>query len=415
MKFFLRTALVSAVFASSFAFADAQPGQTYISPMGTYIDDDVDRGVDDEFAGGQLGFGFVLSDLWNLEAFVQGASLSGTVGQDQFGAGVDLQRIINRDGRFSPYWFVGAGILEIDRDNARSEDGGMYSLGAGFLADIFGDSGVALRSEFRYRTDNIIDRRSRDKLVSVGLQFPFGEKSAEYADSDGDGVSDALDRCPGTPMGVVVDATGCEPDGDKDGVADSRDKCPMTRAGATVDSNGCERDSDGDGVKDGLDLCPNTPAGARVNAQGCEMDSDGDKVVDRLDKCPNTRAGAQVDVSGCEIKEEIKLPGVNFESNSARLLPGAERVLNDAAETLRRNPSITVEVAGHTDSDGAADYNESLSDRRARAVRDYLAGRGVSMNRMTARGYGEADPIASNANAQGKAMNRRVVLRVTAR
>ncbi|MGB5354288.1 MAG: OmpA family protein, partial [Woeseia sp.] len=167
--------------------------------------------------------------------------------------------------------------------------------------------------------------------------------------------------------------------------------------------------------KDGLDMCPNTVAGAKVNAQGCEMDSDGDKVVDRLDKCPNTRAGAQVDVNGCEIKEEITLPGVNFAYNSAELLPGAERVMNDAAETLRRNPSITVEVAGHTDSDGAADYNESLSERRARSVRDYLAARGVPMNRMTVRGYGESAPIASNGTKEGKAMNRRVVLRITSR
>ena len=72
-------------------------------------------------------------------------------------------------------------------------------------------------------------------------------------------------------------------------------------------------------------------------------------------------------------------------------------------------------MAGHTDSDGAAAYNESLSQRRASTVRDYLAARGVAMNRMTVRGYGEAEPIASNANATGKAQNRRVVLRITSR
>jgi OOP family OmpA-OmpF porin len=145
------------------------------------------------------------------------------------------------------------------------------------------------------------------------------------------------------------------------------------------------------------------------------LDGDKDGVVDRLDKCPNSKAGVEVDVNGCEIKEEIRLPGVNFESNSDRLLPGAESVLGDAAATLRKNPAIKVEVAGHTDSDGAADYNESLSARRAATVRDYLASNGVAVERMTVRGYGEAEPIDSNATPAGKAANRRVVLRITAR
>ncbi len=109
------------------------------------------------------------------------------------------------------------------------------------------------------------------------------------------------------------------------------------------------------------------------------------------------------------------MPGVNFESNSDRLLAGAEQVLDDAAATLVKNPTINVEVAGHTDSDGTAAYNESLSERRARTVRDYLATRGVDMNRMTVRGYGEAEPIADNSTAAGKAQNRRVVLRITSR
>jgi OOP family OmpA-OmpF porin len=122
-----------------------------------------------------------------------------------------------------------------------------------------------------------------------------------------------------------------------------------------------------------------------------------------------------VDVAGCEIKEEIRLPGVNFESNSDRLLSGAENVLQDAAASLQRNPTIKVEVAGHTDSDGAAEYNEGLSQRRALTVRDYLIARGVSPDRMTVRGYGESSPIADNATASGKAQNRRVVLRITER
>ena len=190
------------------------------------------------------------------------------------------------------------------------------------------------------------------------------------------------------------------------------DKCPGTAAGVRVDASGCAIDTDGDGISDDKDKCPGTPVGAKVDANGCELDGDRDGVVDRLDQCPNSRAGAQVDIKGCEIKAEIKLPGVNFESNSDRLLPGAENVLRDAAATLRKNPTITVEVAGHTDSDGTAAYNESLSARRAETVHDYLVANGIAEDRMSVRGYGESQPIADNGTREGKAQNRRVVLRV---
>jgi len=86
--------------------------------------------------------------------------------------------------------------------------------------------------------------------------------------------------CPGKGL---LDAPCKVPDSDGDGVSDDKDRCPGTVAGAKVDASGCERDADGDGVVDRLDQCPNSPAGRRVNAQGCELDADGDGVVDRLD------------------------------------------------------------------------------------------------------------------------------------
>jgi OOP family OmpA-OmpF porin len=182
-----------------------------------------------------------------------------------------------------------------------------------------------------------------------------------------------------------------------------------------VNADGCPPDGDGDGVHDDSDRCPNTPRGATVGADGCELDEDSDGVVDRLDRCPGTPRNTQVDVRGCEIKSEIELPGVNFETNSDRLLAGAESELDVAAASLDKNPSIRVEVAGHTDSDGAAEYNEGLSLRRATTVRDYLIARGIAESRLTVRGYGESQPIADNGTRDGKAQNRRVVLRVVER
>ncbi|MFP5409153.1 MAG: OmpA family protein [Gammaproteobacteria bacterium] len=201
-------------------------------------------------------------------------------------------------------------------------------------------------------------------------------------------------------------------DADKDGVADDKDRCPNTPAGAKVDANGCELDSDGDGVVDRLDKCPDTPAGRKVNAQGCELDSDGDGVVDALDQCPDTPAGDKVDNKGCTLANTIVLKGVNFDNDSAVLKAEAKAILDDSARTLKRYPDIKAEVAGHTDSRAADAYNQALSQRRAQAVMDYLISAGVPAASLSAKGYGEAEPVADNATEAGRADNRRVELRI---
>ena len=419
MRIFAVAMIAVALLAGGTAYADAEAGQGYFSAMGTFMDDDEDRGVQDGFNGGQMSFGYALNDAWNIEALLSVANADGdfpavTGDQRHLGIGIDMQRVFRRAERFSPYLHVGVGYFTNDLVESTEEEGNMISGGAGFLLNMF-SSDVALRGEWRYRRESASSDDLSDNLFSLGLHIPFGSGTPAFVDSDGDGVRDGLDRCPNTPAGTTVDAYGCPLDSDGDGVEDSRDRCPGTPAGVRVDANGCALDSDGDGVGDDKDKCPGTVAGAAVDADGCEMDGDNDGVVDRLDECPDSAPGVQVDIKGCEIKEEIQLRGVNFESNSDRLLPGAENVLNDAAATLRKNPSIKVEVAGHTDSDGAADYNEGLSARRAATVHDYLVANGISPDRMTVRGYGESQPIADNATAAGKAANRRVLLRIVER
>lgn len=231
-------------------------------------------------------------------------------------------------------------------------------------------------------------------------------------DSDGDGVVDRLDACPGTVAGRKVDITGCEPDADGDRVADRLDACPGTPAGRKVDARGCEMDSDKDGVVDGLDQCPDTPAGNKVDARGCEMDSDKDGIVDGLDKCPDTPAGDKVDNQGCTLLSTIALEGVNFDTDSAVLHGDASAILDDAVAILKRYPALKVEVAGHTDNSGPAAYNQQLSERRAKAVMAYFVGNGVAAEQLTAKGYGESQPVADNGTAEGRAQNRRVELRV---
>jgi OOP family OmpA-OmpF porin len=170
-------------------------------------------------------------------------------------------------------------------------------------------------------------------------------------------------------------------------------------------------DSDGDGVPDGADRCPGTPSGAHVNAAGCELDADADGVIDRLDKCPGTKAGVRVDGVGCEIADVIILKGVNFANNSARLTSDSLPVLDAAAETLSKRANVSTEIAGYTDDRGSEEHNHVLSQRRADAVKDYLVSKGVAPSQLSSRGYGEESPIANNKTASGRAANRRVEMR----
>ena len=187
--------------------------------------------------------------------------------------------------------------------------------------------------------------------------------------------------------------------------------CPSSAAEPEPEAPG---DADGDGVTDDKDRCPTTPAGAKVDANGCELDSDGDGVVDSKDACPGTPAGTKVDAKGCEVMAKaISLSGIYFHTDSAELRSESIAVLNATADTLNANPGVGVEIAGHTDDQGEASYNQGLSQRRAAAVRDYLTSQGVDGSRLSASGYGESQPVADNSTSEGRSKNRRVELRIT--
>jgi len=183
--------------------------------------------------------------------------------------------------------------------------------------------------------------------------------------------------------------------------------------GALLDANGCAFDTDGDGVVDGLDQCPGTPAGVAVDALGCPLDTDGDGVIDINDECPGTPAGAAVDSKGCELvvgDTIVSLTGVNFETNSAVLTAHATSQLDTAINALADASNVVnVAVEGHTDSTGTAAYNQTLSLHRAEAVIHYLVNHGgLDATKFSAVGMGEGSPVASNDTAEGRAMNRRV-------
>jgi OOP family OmpA-OmpF porin len=134
-------------------------------------------------------------------------------------------------------------------------------------------------------------------------------------------------------------------------------------------------------------------------------------VVDATDRCPSTPAGDKVDTAGCSLTIRLE---VFFDTNSSTIkpesFPDLDRVVTFMKET---SPSATGVVEGHTDSQGADAANLALSQRRADAVLRYLVDQGVSPGRLSAQGYGETQPVADNGTADGRAQNRRVVLRRT--
>ena len=420
--------------------AYGQSGDWYAAGSIVYNDDDGARNTDDSVSGIQFNVGRNWMDNFAYEGVLGYSDIKGWKGatlevpdEQQLDLAANILTFYNRDGVFAPYVLVGIGYLNVSYGDGSlgalikpGEDGGAltYTAGLGFKWRL-GDSNFSLRGEFRLRgaSDPIT---LNDRVGTLGVEYRFGGKSRalglppsdQPADTDGDGVLDMWDECANTPPGIGVTSRGCEiqrieDDTDDDRVPNSEDACPDTPAGVPVSADGCSLDSDMDGVLTGQDRCPGSRPGADVNKFGCENDVDKDGVADHHDRCLDTRQGAKVDVYGCEIKDIISLPGVNFQTGSDLLAPGAEDLIEIAAQTLNNHPDLNIEVAGHTDSQGSDVNNIGLSDRRAKTVYDYLFLYGVDPARMSFKGYGESEPIADNSISEGRAINRRVELRVT--
>jgi outer membrane protein OmpA-like peptidoglycan-associated protein len=349
------------------------------------------------------------------------------LGQDNFlleaDAGVNV-KLLTDNHFFVPYLTAGFGASMYKG----SYFGAYIPAGAGLQFNL-GGSDAFLFTQVTYRM-KVTDLTNYHLNYSLGFGSPLTEKKAVKVippppapvvvpvDTDKDGITDDVDKCPTVPG--VAKYGGCPvPDTDKDGINDDNDKCPTVPGVAKY--GGCPvPDTDKDGINDDDDKCPTVPGVARYH--GCPIpDTDGDGLNDEEDKCP-TVAGPKSN-NGCplpKITEEKKAKvnaaahNIYFATGSALLLKKSYVALDQVVALLNEtdNSTLGLDIEGHTDNVGKAASNLKLSDARANAVLAYLKKKGIDPKRLSAKGYGQTQPVADNKTSVGRAKNRRVEMKL---
>jgi OOP family OmpA-OmpF porin len=342
------------------AWAGDEAGHFYIGPEVGGIVASGDRGTKEHDWVYGLDLGYNINKNWTLDLNLNQVRL-----KDEYDPGhlrlmagsLDVLRVFNRDSVFAPYIAAGAGVLHYDTPfDARGHDDFTAEAGVGAFIKLWengnASSSFSLKPDLRVRWDDSSPAgHLRDYLYTMSFVFSFGPGKAEPPPPP------APPPPPPPPPAQPAPA-------------------------------------------------PTPPPVTSI------PDSDGDGVPDNIDRCPNTPHGVAVDKFGCPLKSSIVLEGVTFETNSAILTADSRPVLNEVADGVVKHPRLKVELQGYTDSTGSDKYNLVLSEKRANAVREYLINQGVKPEQLSAKGFGKADPVASNATPAGRAKNRRVVMKV---
>lgn len=319
-----------------------------------------------------------------------------------------------------PFVEIGGGYTWVDEIGAGTVNGGV-GLNVWFTENI----GLTLQTSYKHAFE---DYGVKHFQHLAGLSIKFGG-----TDTDGDGIYDKDDACP--EVAGLAEFNGC-PDADGDGIEDSKDACP--NVAGSKEMNGCP-DTDGDGIADKDDACPNEAGTAALNGcpdadgdgvadkddacpseagpaanKGCPyLDKDGDGVLDKDDLCPEVPG--TVANKGCpEVTEEVQKQlndyarTILFDTGKSSIKAESTSVMVDIISILKEYPNSKFTVEGHTDSVGSEKLNQSLSESRALSVKEFLVDKGIEEFRLSAIGFGESKPIATNATAAGKKQNRRV-------
>ena len=341
------------------AFADNHTGQFSINPFVGYSKPDNERNLNDAPSYG-VNFEYRATPNWAAQLYWNKSETKVTGGSargDYQKYGVNAVYYLIPEAKLQPYLIGGAGNGEFQDDNDTE-----VNVGAGVR--YYFNHQLSVNGELI--GSRSIDNDVTDGMIALGVAYAFGGN----------------ERKPVAPAPAPAPVAA-----------------PL--------------DSDNDGVVDTQDKCPDTPAGVKVDAGGCPLDSDKDGVPDYKDACPGTAPGTKVDAHGCTPKkmtvESIRL-NIQFPTNSSVVPEKYQSEIKKVADFLSKYPDVSVTIEGHSDSQGAAKYNQMLSQKRADSVRQQLITRyKIAGDRIKAIGYGESRPIASNDTAAGRAQNRRVV------
>ena len=380
-----------------------------ILPSISYVG--VSKSVGDGFSIGARGSLNKISKLGDVSVDdFSHYALDGTIKYD----------LIKRTTVIDPFIEIGGGYTWVDEIGAGTVNGGL-GLNIWFTENL----GLTLQSSYKHAFE---DYGVKHFQHLAGISVKFGG-----TDTDGDGIYDKDDACP--EVAGLEAFNGC-PDSDGDGIEDSKDACP-NEAGSK-EMNGCP-DADGDGVADKDDACPNeaglpalagcpdadgdgvadkddacpSEAGPAEN-KGCPWaDKDGDGVLDKDDQCPDV-AGTVANAGCPEVTEEVQKQlndyarTILFDTGKSSIKAESTSVMVDIITILKEYPNAKFTVEGHTDSVGSEKLNQSLSESRALSVKEFLVDKGIEEFRLSAVGYGESKPMATNNTRAGRTQNRRV-------
>ena len=342
-KNILRTVLLILSGAAAVFPALAEEGPS-ISLQEYYYEPDSERPTQGRGFGTDLAIAWPLQNRWVLETRLFGTWIDdkGNYRRDayRFGGALDFRYDLGNPNALHPYLIGGIGIVRNNLIPEEDESGATANLGVGWMSGPLNDYGVRLRGDLRAVYDDF-DDGVVDWRAGAGIMFPLRR-----------------------PQERIVEV-------EKVVYKEVPVKAPV--------------DSDGDGVTDNIDKCPNTPRGALVDAVGCEQYLKRD------------------------IKETLY---VEFDLDKSEVRPSSYSKLEGLASMMRKYPSAKMILEGHTDSTGPEAYNQGLSERRMNSVRDYLVENGANGDNLTAVGYGESQPIATNDTPEGRELNRRVEFRI---
>lgn len=344
-NFLMVAALATLMSGAGQAQADQRAGTFTLSPMIGYHVFEGDQPIDDDLTFG-LGAGYNFTDNWGTELMANYTDADGDQGADDANSWIGTLNALYHLFPRSPISpYLQAGVGAAYLDQTDPQTNFLVNYGLGLKVYMLED--IALRADARHI-----------------IAFDQGVDEWNHTDNN-----------------------------------------VLLTAGLTFQFGGAEPAPEPRAVQPAPAPAPKpAPAPAPV-APAAPLDSDQDGVPDDRDQCPNTVRGVMVDEKGCPISLNIH---IEFDFDKAEIKPEFYGELEKAARFIQEHQAPKILVAGHTDSTGTDEYNKGLSDRRAAAVRQFLAEKhNVPADKLVSRGYGESRPIATNETEAGRQQNRR--------